>query len=162
MNGLLQIRTAVIAALKQAGLSAGAAFSGTAPYVTGTEATVQVAGAAEQGAGFGCYLGQSCDESGRFTELYGRRIQAEILIEIRSPRADACEEGMETAAEALLHTLPSGLRPGNFKWEAVRWEPENRLFLRRGTLSCRAFFTAERNEASEALLEFTLKGVMDG
>ena len=118
MNGLLQIRTAVITALKQAGLSAGAAFSGTAPYVTGTEATVRVATAAEQRAGFGCYLGQRCDES--------------------------------------------GLRPGNFKWEAARWEPENRLFLRRGTLSCRAFFTAEQNEDSEALLEFTLKGVMDG
>ncbi len=121
MNGLLQIRTAVITALKQAGLSAGAAFSGTAPYVTGTEATVQVAAAAEQGAGFGCYLGQRCDENGRCTELYGRRIQAEILVEIRSPRADGCEEGPAACGpETLNGRLSAGNRRTGFSSDAER------------------------------------------
>ena len=161
MNGLNQIRDAVVTAITQAGLTAIAAYSGSAARYDRAVAAVGVGAGTARGVGFGSYLGQRYDEaSGSFTERYGRQMEAEIVLEIRAPKADECASAMETATQALMETLPSGLRLETFSWEPVRWEEENRMFLRQGQVKCRAFFTAEQSAEGELLLDFTLKGVM--
>ena len=60
----------------------------------------------------------------------------------------------------LLGGLPSGIRPGELRWEALKWEKATGLFLRRGSLRCQAVFVAESQEDGEIFLDFILKGVM--
>ena len=45
-------------------------------------------------------------------------------------------------------------------WEALQWERETEMFLRRGRLRCRALFVAQAEEEGEVFLDFILKGVM--
>ena len=94
------------------------------------------------------------------TECYGKLLDGEISVEIRAPGASGCEQICEQAAEVLLGGLPAGIRPGELRWEAICWEKETGMFLRRGSLRCRAVFTALAREDGETFLDFTLKGVM--
>ena len=66
----------------------------------------------------------------------------------------------ETAADVLLGQLPSGVRPAELAWEALQWERETEMFLRRGRLRCRALFVAQAEEEGEVFLDFILKGVV--
>lgn len=60
----------------------------------------------------------------------------------------------------LLGGLPAGVRPEELSWEALQWERETELFLRRGRLRCRALFTARAEEEGQTFLDFVLKGVL--
>ena len=90
----------------------------------------------------------------------GNRLEAVISIEIRGQRAADCEQGCETAAEVLLGRLPAGIRPGELNWEALTWERETGLFLRRGRLRGRADFLARAEEGDTGFLDFRLKGAV--
>lgn len=161
MNGLGQICAAVITALQDAGITAVAAYEGRAKRYGGPVAAVDVESAAESAPGMGNYLGQTADsETGEIREIYGWQMDAKILLEVRAPEAAACEQTMETAADVLLGGLPSGLRPQEVTWEGISWDKLNGMFLRKGTLRCRAFFTAESEEEAGTLLDFILKGTM--
>ena len=70
------------------------------------------------------------------------------------------DQGCETAAEVLLGRLPAGIRPGELNWEALTWERETGLFLRRGRLRCRAYFLARAEEGDTVFLDFRLKGAV--
>lgn len=161
MKELTQVRDAVINALNAAGLPALAAFPAEEfkRYQTAV-ATVDVG--AVQGAvlGFCNYLGQGRDETGTAYEVYGKQLEAEITVEVRAGRAADCQDGCETAADVLLGGLPSGVRAEELSWEALQWERETELFLRRGRLRCRALFTARAEEEGAVFLDFVLKGVM--
>ncbi len=162
MRELTQVRDAVIDALESAGLTALAAFPAErAKRYPGAVAAVAV-GAAESGAvGFCNYLGETWDETaGTVRELYGKVLEGDIAVDIRAESAAACESGCAAAAEVLLSGLPSGIRPGELRWEAIAWEKATGLFLRRGHLQCRAAFLAREQEDGETFLDFTLKGVM--
>lgn len=161
MNGLNQVRSAVIAALADGGLTAVAAYEGKAKRYPGAVIAVDVAEAAGKAMALCSYLGKTYDEqSGTVKELYGRQLTVGISLEVRAPVAADCETAMETAAERLMSSLPSGLRPGEQSWEAVCWDRDNQLFLRRGRVSCRAYFTAQADEEDGTLLDFILKGVL--
>ena len=66
----------------------------------------------------------------------------------------------KAAAEGLLERLPAGIRPGELNWEALTWERETGLFLRRGRLRCRAYFLARAEEGDTVFLDFRLKGAV--
>ena len=68
--------------------------------------------------------------------------------------------GLITLPAYLLAGLPAGIRPGELRWEALCWERETGMFLRRGTLQCRAVFVAETGEDGTVFRDFILKGVM--
>ena len=161
MNGLNQVRGAVIAALNGGGLTAVAAYEGKAKQYPGAVIAVDVAEAAGKAMALCSYLGKTYDEStGTVKELYGRQLTVGISLEVRATAAADCETAMETAAELLMTGLPTGLRPGEQSWEAVSWDRDNQLFLRRGRVSCRAYFIAETGQEDGTLLDFILKGVM--
>lgn len=162
MRELRQIRDAVIGRLNQGGLMAMAAFpQGRAKAYAGPAAAVAVETAQDAALGFCGYLGERADEkTGELREIYGRRLEGVITVDVRGDRAAECERGCETAAEILLGGLPDGIRPGELSWEGLRWEKESGMFLRRGRLKCAALFIAETAGGGEEFLDFMLKGVM--
>lgn len=161
MKELTQVRDAVIAALKAAGLPAFASFPAEeARRYEAAVAAVDVGTVQGTALGFSNYLGQTRDDSGAVYEVYGKQLEAEITVEIRAGRAADCRDGCETAADVLLGELPAGVRPEELAWEAVQWERETELFLRRGRLRCRALFQAKAEEEGQVFLDFVLKGVL--
>ena len=162
MREMTQIRDAVIRSLGEAGLRAMAAFPAERMKdYDRAVATVDV-GTVEGGVlGFCNYLGEVYDpEKGTVRELYGKVLDAEILVDVRGRQAALCQSGCETAADVLLGGLPAGIRCGELAWEGLKWEKETEMFLRRGKLGCQAVFVAQSSEDGEAFLDFQLKGVM--
>ena len=163
MRELRQIRDAVIAALRGGGLEAEAAFP--AKWAAEREtplATVSVGAAEGRALGFCGYLGETRDKDGEAREVYGKRLEGVISVDLRAARAAVCEEGAETAAAVLLGGLPEGVRPGELSWEALAWDRQTGLFLRRGRLKCEALFLAESGGQEPEFLDFILKGVLQG
>ena len=161
MKELRQVRDAVIAALRAEGLEAETAFPGKWAAERKTPlATVAVGAAEGRALGFCGYLGETRGEDGEAREVYGKRLEGVITVDVRAERAADCEEGGETAAAALLGKLPEGIRPGELSWEALVWEKQTGLFLRRGNLRCEALFLAEAGDEEPEFLDFMLKGVL--
>lgn len=161
MRELTQVCKAVVEALKSAGVTALEAFPDSAKRYEGAVAAVTVGAAEGKTLGFCNYLGEVQDSAtGAVRELYGKQLEGNITVDIRAERAGDCEAGSETATEALLGSLPAGIRPGKLRWEALTWERATGMFLRRGNLRCQAVFTAESREDGEGFLDFILKGVM--
>lgn len=162
MREMTQIRDAVIKSLQEGGLQAVAAFPAERMKdYDAAVAAVDVGSVEGSVLGFCNYLGEVYDpERGTTQELYGKQLEAEILVDIRGKRAALCQSGCETAADVLMGGLPSGIRCGELAWEGLKWEKETELFLRRGKLACRAVFVAKSSEDGGAFLDFELKGVM--
>ena len=62
--------------------------------------------------------------------------------------------------QLVLLGILVGIRPGELNWEALTWERETGLFLRRGRLRCRAYFLARAEEGDTVFLDFRLKGAV--
>lgn len=160
MRELFQVRAAVAQALRDAGLAAETAYHpDAARRYPGPVAAVDVAKASGDAMGFCQYLGEIL-EDGAPREVYGKLLEAVISVDVRAEKAMDCESGCETAAEVLLSGLPEGIRPGEMTWEGITWDKTGRLFLRRGSLRCRALFLAKSGEEGETFLDFKLKGVV--
>lgn len=163
MKELMKVRDTVVNALQHAGVTAVEAFPPQQAKRCDRAVAAVAVGAAEGGAlGFCNYLGETVDpKTGAIREVYGKQLDGEITVEIRAGQAAECEKGCEMAAEVLLEGLPAGIRPGELKWEPILWERQTGLFLRRGTLRCRAVFVARAQDEGETFLDFILKGVME-
>ena len=162
MKELTLVRDEVVRALQEAGLTALAAWPAERRRAyDGAVAAVDV-GSVESGPlGFCNYLGEIYDqELGTVRELYGKQLEAEILVDIRAERAADCESGCARAADVLLGGLPAGIRCGELAWEAIAWEKAAGMFRRRGRLRCQAVFVAESGGDDETFLDFRLKGVL--
>ena len=124
-------------------------------------AAIAVGAAEGKTLGFCNYLGEVYDDAaGTVRELYGKQLEGDITVDLRAERAADCETGCQQAAEVLLGGLPSGIRPGELRWEALSWEKATGMFLRKGSLRCQAVFVAQSQEEGEVFLDFILKGVM--
>lgn len=161
MKELMQVQQAVLNALKDAGLTAVEAYPAEwAKRYPGAVAAVSVGAAEGKQMGLCNYLGEVYDEAaGTVRELYGKLLEGEICVDVRAERAADCETGCRQAAEVLLGGLPTGVRPGELRWEALTWEKSTGMFLRKGRLRCQAVFVAEQG-AEDVFLDFILKGVM--
>lgn len=162
MKELAQVRQVVIQALQKAGMTALEAYpADRAKRYSGPVAAVAVGAAEGRTLGFCNYLGERYDpETGAAVERYGKQLEGDIVVEVRAEGAAGCEAGCEQAAEVLLGGLPSGVRPGELRWEALVWERATGMFLRRGSLRCRAVFVAQAEEEGGTFLDFRLKGVV--
>lgn len=162
MKELMQVKQAVMDALNDAGVTAIETFPDSrAKSYAGAVAAVAVGAAEGKTMGFCNYLGEVYDdEAGTVQEIYGKQLDGSITVDIRAERAVDCEAGCQQAAEVLLGGLPSGIRPGELRWEALGWEKSTGMFLRKGSLLCQAIFVAQSQEDGEVFLDFILKGVM--
>lgn len=159
MNGLNQVRDAVINVLKGAGLAAISAYEGAAREYDGPVASVDVAAAEGKSVGLSGYLGEKRDEkTGSVRELYGVQMDVTISIGVRAAKAGDCETAMEVAAGGLLEKLPSGLKLEKMSWNGIAWDKATGMFLRKGSAACRAVFLAEDPGDTGTFLDFILKG----
>lgn len=163
--GLEQVRAALAAALEQAGVRAVTAFPGD--WAKGYDEPVAAVGlrtGESRGGALGSYLGtrpDPVDQSCR--EIYGMRLDLTLSVDIYAPArmgAAGCDGALEKLHQAALQGLPSGLKPRELKWEAAVWDPDTAMFLRRGSLTCDAYFTAAISEDGQLLSDFILKGVV--
>lgn len=162
MKELTQVRRAVIEALCAGGMTAMEAFPAQRAkrYETAV-AAVAVEQVKSGPMGFCSYLGEVYDpEIGTVRERYGKQLAGVISVEIRGESAGICEEGCELAADILLGRLPESIRVGELSWEAICWEKETGMFLRKGALHCQALFVAQTEEDAQVFLDFQLRGVM--
>lgn len=160
MNGLEQVKQAVAGALNQAGLAVRTAFDpGWAARCDRPVAAVGLRTGESRGGAMGRYLGQTPDRR----EVYGLRLELTLSMDLYSPAelgAPGCDSALETLHRVMLGSLPSGLRPTELKWEETGWDEDTSMFLRRGSLSCSAFFTALAEEDGALISDFILKGVV--
>ncbi len=160
MNGLEQVKQTVAGALNQAGLAVRTAFEpGWAARCDGPVAAVGLRTGESRGGAMGRYLGQTPDRR----EVYGLQLELTLSIDLYSPAelgAPGCDSALETLHQVMLSGLPAGLRPAELRWEETVWDEDTAMFVRRGSLSCGAYFTAEASEDGVLLTDFILKGVV--
>ncbi len=160
MNGLEQVKQAVAGALNQAGLAVRTAFEpGWAALCDRPVAAVGLRTGESRGGAMGRYLGQTPDRR----EVYGLRLELTLSMDLYSPAelgAPGCDSALETLHQVMLSGLPAGLRPAELRWEETVWDEDTAMFVRRGSLSCGAYFTAEASEDGVLLTDFILKGVV--
>ena len=160
MNGLEQVKQAVAGALNQAGRAVRTAFEpGWAARCDRPVAAVGLRTGESRGGAMGRYLGQTPDRR----EVYGLRLELTLSMDLYSPAelgAPGCDSALETLHQVMLSGLPAGLRPAELRWEETVWDEDTAMFVRRGSLSCGAYFTAETSEDGVLLTDFILKGVV--
>lgn len=160
MNGLEQVKQAVAGALNQAGLAVRTAFEpGWAARCDRPVAAVGLRTGESRGGAMGRYLGQTPDRR----EVYGLRLELTLSMDLYSPAelgAPGCDSALETLHQVMLSGLPAGLKPAELRWEETVWDEDTAMFVRRGSLSCGAYFTAETSEDGVLLTDFILKGVV--
>lgn len=160
MNGLEQVKQAIAGALNQAGLAVRTAFEpGWAARCDRPVAAVGLRTGESRGGAMGRYLGQTPDRR----EVYGLRLELTLSMDLYSPAelgAPGCDSALETLHQVMLSGLPAGLRPAELRWEETVWDEDTAMFVRRGSLSCGAYFTAEASEDGVLLTDFILKGVV--
>ena len=165
MSGLEQVKRAIAGALEKAGIAARLAFEpGWAKGYSGPVVAVGLRRGESRGGALSSYLGQQEDPETRdCREVYGMRMELTLSLDIYSPPglgAAGCDSALETLHQVMLGSLPSGLRPTELKWEETGWDEDTSMFLRRGSLSCSAFFTALAEEDGALISDFILKGVV--
>ena len=165
MNGLQQVKDALMEALETAGLTAVPAFSpGWAKHCRHTVAAVGLRKGESREIGLGRYLGRHTDpDSGVEREVYGRALSMELSVDLYAPAnlgARGCDEALETLHRVLMAQLPCGVKPTGLKWDELNWDEETEMFLRKGSLCCEAWFTGEVSEDGLLLQDFILKGVL--
>jgi len=165
MNGLEQVKTAVVGALEAAGVDALAAFPpGWAKRYRSPVVAVGLRTGESRGGAMSSYLGERVDPETQVSqEIYGMRLELTLSLDIYCPPGlgtAGCDSALETLHQAMLHGLPSGLRPAELRWEEAAWDEDTEMFLRRGSLSCSAFFTAGMSDDGLPLTDFILKGVV--
>ncbi len=165
MNSLEQVKTAVVEAIERAGGKAESAFpAGWAKKYPCSVVAVGLRTGESRGGALQSYLGNRVDPDTQvYREVYGLRLELTLSLDAYSPPecgAGGCDKALETLHRAVLRELPSGLKPVELKWEDAAWDGEAGMFVRRGSLSCTAFFTAESSEDGEIFTDFILKGIV--
>ena len=164
-QGLEQVRTVIIEALKLSGTEAISAFpqKRASGYNTPVVAVGFRCGESRNAAMSG-YLGQKTNPDTLVpVELYGVQLDLTRSRDIDSPvtaGAIGCDQTLPRLHQVMLEGLPSGLKPTELKWEETIWDDSTNMFLRRGSLSCSAYFIATAEEDSALLTDFILKGVL--
>lgn len=163
--GLEQVKAAVAAALERAGVQAVIAYApGWAKQYSRPVVAVGLRTGESRCGALGSYLGTRMDpDTQSCQELYGMQMDLTLSLDIHSPPpagAAGCESALEALHQTALQGLPAGLKPKELKWEETVWDEETGTFLRRGSLSCLAYFTASVSEDGALLSDFILKGVV--
>ena len=142
-----QVRTAIAARLRGAGLAAVCAYEQETLRHYGTSVTV--IGAREtriERAGLRDYLGTSDPRGGEDArEIYGRKLALTLSADVYTP-------------EVLLDALPEALRVSRIVWGRSAWDTRSGMFLLPGSVECTALYTAEVRPDETVLHSFVLKG----
>lgn len=162
MKGLEQVREEVAAFLRSAGVDAVTAWNDEdrvrrkAPVVA-----VSLRGVRGGPAGLADYLGEWLDpETGTWEELYGKRAQLTLGLDIYAPESSG-EAGCAAAFAKLSEALAGG-RPAELKLEELScgetgFDRAAGLFRCPAQMTCRVFLYA-RKTGDGAFTDFEVRG----
>lgn len=111
--------------------------------------------------GFQDYLGERYNrETGRWEELYGRRVRLTFGLDLYAPK-ECGAEGLRTVfdrlAQALRQTGPEGLKVKELSCGAIRYEQDTGLFCCPAEALCEGFLYAVADEGG-TFLDFMVRG----
>jgi hypothetical protein len=116
------------------------------------------------GSGLGEYLGIREKDNGEIVELYGKRLEPELLFEVYAPIKGAADAGECSRAASRLGELtegfPAGLRPVEYSIGEISCDEELGCFRCECVLKCQAFLVAEAGSQPGEFTDFVLKGVI--
>lgn len=152
---------AVIALLREAGVCAVRAFpQGAMPELAAPCTAVGLRQAKSAGRAVYRYLGVEERTDGVLTPLYGRALEAEVFLQIFSPRrlgAAQCMQERERVTAALAR--PSQIvRLGALTVGTCEYQAESDCFVCGLTVEAEAYLYALTNEEESAFTDFILKG----
>lgn len=150
----------LLQAMKEAGFSAIRANpAARLPRITEPVVCVGVKQAAGSAAGFFDYLGTIDDPQTGLRELYGRRVDCAVQLEIVSPM-DGGAQAAEDAASEVMQAAGAlkRVRVGAVTLGQVRCDGENAVFRCPVTVELSAYFYAVEADDGETLTDFILKG----
>lgn len=155
-----QLIEAVLKWLKEMGFSAGRRTPGR--IFSPLEQTVVAVGiekAEAKDAGLFSYLGQT-QIDGKSVSLYGRRLEAELALEVLAP-ASLGAKGCMKEADTLLTKLSggiSGISLGKASVEGCRFLADEDCFGCKAIVQAQAYLYALSNEEETEFTDFMLKG----
>ncbi len=153
---------AVARRLREQGLEVRTGWSGAARQkLTGTAVIVTVRGMEALPGAFAQYLGEGFDEvTGRWREIYGRRIALELGLDLYAPEEAGQEElaaALERLTQALSADCPAGLRLEKLSCGEVDWEKDQRALRQEVTARFGVWLEARTEDGAE-FLDFELRG----
>lgn len=152
---------AVIAALEAAGLSVTRALpAASMPRLRGPVTAVGLKMAEASPCGFYDYLGVETLEDGTWREVYGRRLEAQVYLDVYSPASlggPACREAAESVCQVLLEGI-SGLSLGTVEMERCGYEAACDCFVAACSAAVSAYVYAVASEDGTEFTDFILKG----
>ena len=161
------ILDAVVNALKAVGIKALREFpEKRADLKSGVSVSVGIDSCKSLSSGFGEYLGTRAGAGGSAdTELFGRRLELVLRLEIFSPFGAAYgAAGCVQCADSLracFGNLPSGLKALDMEYSEIRADEEISSYRCSCALRALAFLVAEGTGGETEFLDFVLKGTVD-
>lgn len=165
MTGALgRWRAAVAEQLRSAGLESVEAMGPErAVRVRRPAAAVALAGAECGAGGFQDFLGLEDTEGGGRREVFGRRVELTLRLDVFAPRdggAPACREAAERAAEELLFQGAAGLPVAELTAGETEFLERDGLYRLAVRCRCGAWLTARAGEDAGTLTDFEVRGTM--
>lgn len=162
MNGLEELRQWMAHWLNGQGIPAVPVWeSGKRTKLSGAVAAVSIRSCTGGPAGFQDYLGQRYEEeSGLWQELYGRRAEVTLGLDIRAPRGGgeaACARLFSAMVQAFAAGGPEGIRLREISCGETVFDEEEGLFRCPVRAVGEVFLCAVTDE-SGSFTDFTVKG----
>lgn len=155
-----QLIKAMLSWLEGAGFAAARQMpEGMFPELEGTVVAVGMEKAEAKEAGLFSYLGVT-EAEGRQVSLYGRRLEAEISLEVMCPQRLGAKQCMQTA-DALLTKLAGGVEAVALRkltMGGCRYEADADCFCCKVSAQAEAYVYALANEDETEFTDFMLKG----
>lgn len=162
MNGLDTIRDTMTQCLADAGIPAITAWS-RLPKVRWDRPVVAVCLRALQSepGSWQNYLGERFnDDTGRWEELYGKRVRLTFSLDIYAPGTDGaaqCLSAFQQVAAALQSARPAGMTVQTLSHGEISYDEKQSLFLCPAEAVCDAFLCAAADE-SGSFVDFEVRG----
>lgn len=153
------VLTAVVSALNNEGIPAVRKFPGCVLDRSSAAVAVSLKSGSVTASGCGNYLG-ICDYGGSLQELYGRRAELKIGLEIYTPAADS---HAEPECTSLLGDICAcvgnieGVKLRGFENSEPRYDPETEMFCCESVLSLRVYLVKSADN-SGSFTDFVLRG----
>ena len=162
MTELERIREAMTAFLKGEGVAALAAWPGEdLERPEGPVTAVSLRACQGGPGGFQDYLGERYDqESGRWQELYGRKMMLTFGLDLYAPQPGGGAEiqtAFDRMAQALRQDGPPGLRLVELSCGETEFDQEAGLYRRSVEAACQGYLYAV-TEGDGAFLDFIVRG----
>lgn len=162
MKGLDKLREGVAEFLRKEGIDAVTAWdSGARIRRKAAVVAVSLRAVHSGPAGLRDYLGERFNEqTGRWEELYGKRAELTLGLDIYGPEAlgeGGCTALFARLSEVLADGRPEGLTVQELSCAQTEYLPEQGRFCCRVQARCGAYLTASADEKGE-FTDFTVRG----